>query len=159
MPPIIRNKPVCTYESETSSDTLSLKKITTTGDETNTVKYFTYTSTVETRIFKLDVKTYDHTILDVKTSAAFIVNVNKFKEGSGILRLKINDTLIGESEAGLINNGYVNTILFHTFEVEKNGLYTVEVFYEGLLITTDQEIEDPKLHIRKDGAQISIMLI
>ena len=161
---ILRNlisRPKYFYDTETSVDNLHLKKITKYSDESNSENndvLYTYGSSKEKSIFKIDIITENsHTLLDIKISASFIVNLNTFKEGSAILRLKINDTLVGENETCLINNGYMNVSINYIFNVVKKSLYTVEVFYEGLLIT--REKEDVNLYIRNNGAQISMALI
>ena len=150
---------ICFHDTNSISDILYLKKITSFNDQQNVIKQYTYCSNVEKNIFKTDIKIDNQNVMDIKISASFIVNINKFKEGSVIVRIKINDTLINENEVGLINNQYVNISLNYAFNVAKKSLYTVEIYFEGLLITTEKEQEDPILNIRNNGASLSILVV
>lgn len=111
------------------------------------------------KIFDIDIDTKSCNIIFINTSVSFIVESSELEMGSVILRLKINDTLIGENEVMLSNKGFNNISLSHTQPIENNSTYSIEVLYEGNILTNNVLIENPSLNTKSNGAYLSIMTI
>lgn len=106
-------------------------------------------------LFKTEIETLNHNILDIKVSASFMLMISKMIEGSVIIKLIVNGTLLAENETSLIKNGYSNITLNHLQEVEEYSSYTVIVMYE-CCVSTNNYIEIPQLSIANNCASLSI---
>lgn len=119
---------------------------------------FTYCSNNVGTLFKTDIDSKNYRLIDIKVSATFMANTT-INSGSAIMKLRINDTLLTENEVALINEGYNQITLNYTQNVQKNGIYTVEILYEGCITTSSNISPLPSLNVRNNGASLSIILL
>jgi len=112
-----------------------------------------------TELFKTEVKTDNHNILDIKISSSFIPIIPYLNQGTVLIKLIANGTLLVENETFLTKDGYTHVTINHLQEVEEYSSYDIIVTYE-CCITVDEKLnKKPKLAVKNDGASLSILIL
>lgn len=120
---------------------------------------FIYMNDGDTNLFTTNIETDNHNILNIQTSASFITDVENIQEGSVVLKLKINNTLICENETYLLNDGFTNVSLNYNQQIEQDSLYKIEVNFECMIKSFSEEIVLPIVSVRNNGGSLSILVI
>ncbi len=126
--------------------------------ETNIPPSFFYDSSNNKQLFNIDINTHStHKVLKINVSASFIISDGD--RGSVIMKLKINNTVVTENESIVVTDGYSHLTLNYVNNIESDSLYTIEVNFEGLVISSIALGTNPILSTRNDGASLSILVI
>lgn len=110
-------------------------------------------------LFNFDIITESHNTMYLQISASFIVESDNLDMGSVMLRLKINNGLVTENETILSNIGYNNVSLNFVHKIEEDAIYNIEISFEGNIITNNLLTDDVYLHVKDNGASLSVMVI
>lgn len=110
-------------------------------------------------LFKFDLTTEFHSTMNLQISTSFIVESDSLDMGSAMLRLKINNGLVAENETILSNIGYNNVSLNYVLKVEEDSVYSIEISFEGNIITKNLLSSVPYLHVKDNGALLSVMVV
>lgn len=119
----------------------------------------TYTTVNNQQLFNVNVNTENHYALNINVSASFIITASAMDEGSIVMKLKINNTLVTENETYLLLDGYAHLTLNYVQEIEKDSVYNIEVLYEGLVVSPVELTTNPILSVKNNGGSLSIIVI
>lgn len=121
---------------------------------------YVYGTLDDESLFNVDIETESHNMMDIKVSSSFIITTSSnIDEGSVVMKLIINNTLVTENETHLENNGYTNLSLNYIQNIEQESIYKIEVLYESCIITSSLLDDNPILNIRNNGSSLSISII